>query len=222
MRFSEIGEKGISVILDETIEDEEYHEVTVTESAITIRAGSAVGVLRGLYILENQAERTGSFAFDPITVKRKTQVKIRYIYSFSSLYADVLECDTRISFPDELLAAYGRAGINGGWIQGLLARLTPHPFMPERSEGWQKRLETLAALCNRCARYGIKVYLYINEPRQLPMEFFAEHPELKGTSRYDQNHVATLCSSHERCINTCGILCGHFVPLRLILADLLY
>jgi len=198
VRFSEIGEKGISVILDETIEDEEYHEVTVTESAITIRAGSAVGVLRGLYILENQAERTGSFAFDPITVKRKTQVKIRYIYSFSSLYADVLECDTRISFPDELLAAYGRAGINGVWIQGLLAQLTPHPFMPERSEGWQKRLETLAALCNRCARYGIKVYLYINEPRQLPMEFFAEHPELKGTSRYDQNHVATLCSSHEK------------------------
>lgn len=198
VEFSSKGKSGITVILDGTITDEEYHELTVAETGITIRAGSAVGVLRGLYILENQAERTGVFGFDPMTVKKKTRVKIRYIYSFSSLYADVLECDTRISFPDELLAAYGRAGINGVWIQGLLAQLTPHPFMPERSEGWQKRLDTLAALCNRCARYGIKVYLYINEPRQLPVEFFEDHPDMKGTMRRGQEHVATLCSSHER------------------------
>ena len=191
-------EKGITVTLDETIEDEEYHEVTVTASAITISAGSAVGALRGLYLLENQAARTGAFAFDPMSVKRKTRVKIRYIYSFSSLYTDVLECDTRISFPDELLAAYGRAGINGIWIQGLLAQLTPHPFMPEWSEGWQQRLDTLAALCNRCARYGIKVYMYINEPRQLPTEFFDDHPDMKGTMRFRSPQVATLCSSHPK------------------------
>ena len=197
VEFAKTGKAGITVLLDETIEDEEYHELTVTQQAITVRAGSAVGALRGLYILENQAQRTGVFAFNPMSVKRKTRVKIRYIYSFSSLYADVLECDTRISFPDELLAAYGRAGINGVWIQGLLAQLTPHPFIPERSEGWQKRLDTLAALCNRCARYGVKVYLYINEPRQLPGEFFDAHPDMKGTMRVGKEHVATLCSSHE-------------------------
>jgi len=200
VEFREDGsaEAGITVILDETIEDEEYHELTVTDNAITIRAGSAVGVLRGLYILENQVERTGVFAFARMAIKKKTRVKIRYIYSFSSLYTDVLECDTRISFPDELLAAYGRAGINGVWIQGLLAQLTPHPFAPERSEGWQKRLDTLAALCNRCARYGIKVYMYINEPRQLPVEFFDEHPDMKGTMRFDTPQAVTLCSSHSR------------------------
>lgn len=192
------GKAGITLLLDETMEDKEAHEVTVTDGAITIRGGSAVGVLRGLYLLENQAERTGVFAFDRMSVKKKTRVKIRYIYSFSSLYTDVLECDTRISFPDELLAAYGRAGINGVWIQGLLAQLTPHPFAPERSEGWQKRLETLSALCNRCARYGIKVYLYINEPRRMPIEFFEEHPDMKGSVWTSNPHVAALCSSHPR------------------------
>ena len=192
------GKAGITVTLDKTIEDEEYHEVTVTDNAITLRAGTAVGILRGLYLLEDQAERTGTFAFDRLSVARKTRVKIRYIYSFSSLYSDVLDCDTRISFPDELLWAYGRAGINGIWIQGLLAQLTPHPFMPELSDGWQKRLDTLAALCNRCARYGIKVYVYINEPRQLPVEFFADHPDMKGSLWHRSPHTAALCSSHPR------------------------
>ena len=50
VEFSETGKAGITVILDETIEDEEYHELTVTENAITVRAGSAVGILRGLRI----------------------------------------------------------------------------------------------------------------------------------------------------------------------------
>lgn len=197
VEFSADGEAGITLILDDAIEDEEYHEVAVTDRAITIRAGSATGILRGLYILENQAERTGVFAFDRMNVKKKTQVKIRYIYSFSGLYTDVLDCDTRISFPDELLAAYGRAGINGIWIQGILAQLTPHPFAPEQSEGWETRLETLAALCNRCARYGVKVYMYINEPRQLPLEFFEDHPDMKGSMTAGTN-TAALCSSHPR------------------------
>ncbi len=198
VKFAEDGTQGITIMLDKSITDEEYHEVTVTNDKITIRAGTATGALRGLYVLENQAERTGKFAFDRMSIKRRTKVKIRYIYSFSGLYTDVLECDTRISFPDELLAAYGRAGVNGVWIQGLLAQLTPHPFMPGRSEGWEKRLKTLADLCNRCARYGVKVYMYINEPRQLPVEFFEAHPDMKGTMRYDTPHVATLCSSHKR------------------------
>lgn len=198
VEFSADGKVGITLLVDETIGDKEYHEVTVTDEAITICGGSAAGVLRGLYMLENQAERTGVFAFNRMSVKKKTRIKIRYIYSFSSLYTDVLECDTRISFPDELLAAYGRAGVNGVWIQGLLSQLTPNPFAPEQSEGWEKRLETLTALCNRCARYGIKVYMYINEPRQLPLEFFDEHPDMKGTIRKSMPHVATLCSSHPR------------------------
>ncbi len=188
--------KCIRIQLDDTITDEEYHQVQVTENAITITAGTATGALRGLYVLENQALRTGKFAFDVMDIKKKTKFKIRYIYSFSSLYADVLEQDTRISFPDELLAAYGRAGVNGVWIQGLLSQLAPHAFMPELSEGWEKRMQTLTDLCNRCARYGIKVYLYMNEPRQLPAEFYEKRPDLRGTNLKSSPHVATLCSSH--------------------------
>lgn len=198
VQFAENGVRGITITLDRSIEDEEYHEVMVSKDGITIRAGTATGALRGLYVLENQAERTGVFAFDAMDIKRKTRIKIRYINSFCSLYTDVLDCDTRISFPDELLAAYGRAGVNGVWIQGLLSQLTPNPFMPEQSAGWEKRLNTLSDLCNRCARYGVKVYMYINEPRQLPVEFFEDHPDMKGTMRHDTPHTATLCSSHPR------------------------
>src|SRR5690606_24749112 len=40
---------------------------------------------------------------------------------------------------------------------------------------------------------GIGIYLYLNEPRHLPLSFFDTHPDLKGVT--DGTHAA-LCTSH--------------------------
>lgn len=194
IEFKDKSDKKISIRMDIRTDDEEYHEVDITENEIKINAGSPLGVLRALYLIEDLAESSGSFTFVPKSYKRRTKLKTRFIYSFCGLYADVLDKPTEISFPDELLEGYARRGINGVWIQGVLYKLAPYPFDEKQSEGWEIRLENLNKLIKRAGRYGIKIYMYINEPRPLPISFFDNHPEWKGASLKDG--YACLCSSH--------------------------
>ena len=73
------------------------------------------------------------------------------------------------------------------------------PWDASISDGWQERLKGLRALCDRCEKYGIKVYLYTNEPRSMPKEFFDNHPELLGQytkiNSSNPNGDGTLCTS---------------------------
>ena len=192
--FSDKSSKQIRIHLDVISEDDEYHEISISDTAIDINAAAPAGVLRALYYLEDLVEEAGTFSFDRIHCKRKCKVKTRFIYAFSSLYSDVLDKDLSISFPDELLEGYGRRGINGIWIQGILYELAPYPFDPALSKGWEARLQKLSALTKRAARYGIKVYIYINEPRNMPLSFFDKFPHLKGATLSEG--FACLCTSH--------------------------
>ena len=117
----------------------------------------------------------------------------RMIYAFSGLYQNAFDVDSRTFCPDEMLEAYSRLGINAVWTQGILFRLTEFPFAPELSAGWEKRLANLADFSRRLAAHGMKLFLYINEPRSMPASFFEKHPELKGhTASADK---ICLCTS---------------------------
>ncbi|MBR2878373.1 MAG: hypothetical protein IKB92_04645, partial [Clostridia bacterium] len=120
------------------------------------------------------------------------QFEARYIYSYCGLYSDVFDVDTKVSFPDELLYEYSKAGVNGIWAQGILYTLANFPFDPSLSSGYEKRRESLKDLVARAKRYGIKVYLYINEPRAMPLSFFENHPHMKGTVIGD---YAAMCTT---------------------------
>lgn len=194
IEFNGTSDSKINIHLDSATDDQEYHEITVADEQIDINAGTPIGVLRALYYLQSLAEGVGTFSFDKKSYKRRTKIKTRFIYSFCSLYGDVLDKDTRISFPDELLRGYAKQGINGVWIQGVLYTLAPYPFKKGLDSGWELRLENLNALCKRAARYGIKVYMYINEPRPMPLDFFDENPQLLGAKL--KPGVACLCTSH--------------------------
>lgn len=195
VNFSENGKRCIELHVCINSDDEEYHEIYVSENGIIIKAAKEIGILRGLCYLECLAEGARGFLFDAKIYKRKTKIKTRFIYSFCGLYGDVLDKDISISFPEELLEKYSRYGINGVWIQGVLYALAPYPFDEKLSCGWEKRIENLKKLTERTEKYGIKVYMYINEPRSLPLSFFDDHPHLKGSSL--NPGVACLCSSHE-------------------------
>jgi hypothetical protein len=69
----------------------------------------------------------------------------------------------------------------------------PFPFDESYSKGWQERQARLRELIERAGAYGIKVYLYLNEPRCMPNAFFDAHPELLG--RRDADYSA-LCTQH--------------------------
>lgn len=192
--LSETGDKAIALYMDLQSEDDEYHEITISADGIEIHTAKAEGVLRALYFLLQTAEDNGAFAFYEKQYKRKAVVKTRLIYSFCGLYGDVLDVDNAVSFPDGLLKNYAKCGINGVWIQAVLYKLTPFPFDASQSVGWEKRMDNLNNLIERAKRYGIKIYLYLNEPRGMPHSFFEKYPNLKGRTYHDG--LTCLCTSN--------------------------
>lgn len=186
--------KVIRLVLDSAFasEPEEYHVLDIAPDCITLSAGYPMGITRGLYYLETLAEASGG-PYIPCGIRRRRPAfDARYIYSYCGLYGAPLDVDTRISFPDELLRSYARVGANGVWLQGVLYTLIRFPFDPSISAGYEERQERLRELIARCRRYGLKVYLYMNEPRAMPLAFFDKYPDLKGFVR---GEFASMCTS---------------------------
>lgn len=103
------------------------------------------------------------------------------VYSYSMLYGDTL-LDGEEIVSDEHLAALEAVGVNGLWIQGVLSKLSPYPFVEGLDEGYEIRRENLKKLIDKCAGYGIGIYLYLNEPRGVSAEQLTPMTEaIKGT-----------------------------------------
>lgn len=117
----------------------------------------------------------------------------RFCYSYFALYGDPLLEPAADPFPDGYLARLAASGVDGVWLQGVLSKLAPFPWNETLSARYRERLANLRSLAARARRHGIGIYLYLNEPRALPLVFYDAHPELMGVTEGDH---ATLCTSH--------------------------
>ncbi len=129
----------------------------------------------------------------PATVPEPVQGRSpRFCYSYFALYGDPL-LDTEIDpYPDGYLKRLAALGVTGVWLQAVLSKLAPFPWMEENESEREVRLRNLQALVQRAARLGIGVYLYLNEPRAMPRQFFERRPDLKGVS---EGEYSALCTS---------------------------
>ena len=116
----------------------------------------------------------------------------RFCYSYFALYGDPLLDPGLDPFPDGYLARLAASGVDGVWLQAVLARLAPFPWDARQSLHYETRLKNLRLLVERAQRHGVSVYLYLNEPRARPVSFFAVRPNLKGVAEGD---FAALCTS---------------------------
>lgn len=180
------------IVIEKTEGEEESHSISVTEQSVTIRAVDCAGALRGLFWILDKMDERNSPSLPICETERTARFKNRIIYSYHGLYGNVFDEDIEISFTDELLYNYARLGVNAVWTQGVLYKLTPFPFDESLSEGYKERIEKLRELVSRAAKYGIKVYLYLNEPRAMPHVFFEKYPHLKGDKEGD---YSALCTS---------------------------
>lgn len=115
-----------------------------------------------------------------ISAQGDTVFNTRMVYAFSGLYQHAFDVDSRVFCPDSLLEAYSKLGVNAVWTQGILFQLTEFPFAPAISKGWQQRIAYMKDFADRLEKYGMKLFLYLNEPRSMPERFFDQYPELKG------------------------------------------
>ncbi len=118
----------------------------------------------------------------------------RLVYSYVAIYGDPLLNPDLNPYPDGLLQRLVAVGINGVWLQAVLRDLAPGgSTFPEFGKGHEQRLANLRALVQRARRYGIGVYLYLNEPRAVTADFFKTRPEMAGVR---EGELIALCTSH--------------------------
>lgn len=166
-----------------------WRELTVEER---IRTQEIARIMKGIP-LDGVPPFQFRYDLPKLELSGENAFDTRMIYAFSGLYQNAFDVDSRTFCPDEMLEAYSRLGVNAVWTQGILFRLTPFPFAPELSEGWEKRLANLADFSGRLAAHGLKLFLYLNEPRSMPASFFEKYPHLKGHTFSDDK--ICLCTS---------------------------
>lgn len=120
----------------------------------------------------------------------------RFCFSYFGAFRDPLN-GQQDPYPDGYLDQIAARGLDGVWLHEPLFHLAPFPWDPAQSEGIDARLAALKNLVARARERGIGVYLYMNEPRPMPMAFFEKHPGLKGVEDTGviAGQVATMCTS---------------------------
>ena len=117
---------------------------------------------------------------------------LRFIYSFFAVYGDPLLRPELDPYPDGLLDRLAGVGVNGVWLHVVLRDLAPGgKEFPEFGAGHEKRLENLRRLVGRARSRGISVYLYMNEPRAMPLGFFSGRPQMAGVREGDHQALCT-------------------------------
>jgi hypothetical protein len=188
-RFGQGGGAGrrVELVLDEAANlGPGDFSITPTADGARISAATERAAIRGLYHLRNE-----SHVSERETLYREVWSP-RFLYSYFALYGDPLMEGDAAGLPDGYLDRAAARGINGVWIQGVLNTLARARSFPEFGKGSETRLKNLRALVERAARYGLRVYFYLNEPRAMPAEFFKNRPGIRGTRDQD---LYAMCTS---------------------------
>ena len=172
-------------------------EIRVEAASVTVLASDPGGIRQGIYEMQMRMERRQGPFLSKGTIRSVRRLETSYLYSYVALYGDPLMEEDIDPFPAAYLEKLARLGVNGVWMQGVLRQLAPSRVFPEFGDGWQTRLERLNRLVDRCAKYGIKVLLYINEPRAMPESFFRDRPGIKGTYDADDPRYFAMCTNTE-------------------------
>ena len=145
--------------------------------------------------LEEPFAFSGQFGPVSGSIPDTDRFDFNYIHSYAASCRDVLgNADSLDPVPENLLAQYASMGIKGVWMHALLYLLNPIPGAEEYSAGYEKRMANLKRIVKTCAKYGLNVYLYLNEPRCMPQDFYEKKP-LWGGIDVPAHHTKTICTT---------------------------
>ncbi len=166
---------------------DESYRIEIGRTDCVVLSGSTEGFRRALVYLEDEMLRRGG-PFLPVQVITRTAVIRRriefHVGMFDHIGLDIL--------PDEFLNRLAHEGVNGVMLPMEL--LYPHRIVPEFEAPPESLFEALRERVRRYARYGIRLYLYLNEPKSFsagsPLR--AKHPHLLGG---DAHGITYYCTS---------------------------
>ena len=219
-------ENGYPVMIQNAPEfsHEEYELVTKPDSAV-IRANNTDGLRRAVYALEDQICAAAGKALMPCSVRKKPFVKHRISRCFFGptyrppYFIDELTNDIDY-YPEEYLNKLAHEGVNGLWLTVYL-RDYPTSVMPGHGKDAEKRYAKLQKVVEKCLAYGIRIYLFMSEPKLWGTEYFtlpesdaAEHPELVGFKIRNWGFFCTSTETGKQYFrDTVGALFSHVPAL---------
>ncbi len=176
----------IRLILQEDNESvaelQESFSIKITDNSVVISATHDKGIMRGTYYLQDIFEKRGGPYLKKEILEKHPCFTPRIIFSYFTIFGDVLLNEVGDPYPDGYLYNISRTGFNAIWIPALFRNMVKSSVFPEFGEGSEIRLKNLNKLILRAEKYGLDVYLYVNEPRGLRSEFYEKYPEVKGHS----------------------------------------
>jgi hypothetical protein len=104
--------------------------------------------------------------------EKDARFRRRLIFPYCADYGDVLADPDAASCSEGLIARLAERGVNALWFHTVLSTLSTDPKYPEWGADAVRRRDALKKLVARARKYGVKVFLYINEPRMQPRAFF--------------------------------------------------
>lgn len=169
--------------------------VDVAADRVEVVANGSTALGQAIGWLQDQMEHNGGPFLDHGRTEREARFDPRHLYSYFALYGDPLMEPDIDPFPDGYLDRLRRVGVNGVWMQCVLSEMAPAKDFPEFGEGSETRLANLAKLVERVGSHGMKLYLYINEPRTRPEAFFKNREEMRGAKQGDGY---SMCSANQK------------------------
>jgi hypothetical protein len=128
----------------------------------------------------------------PVSNRNGQEEPIRFLYSYFGVFGDPLSNPELDPYPDGLLQRLSQLGVNGVWLHVVLRQLAPPSVFTKFDPGYKIRIANLRKMVKRAKRYGIAIYLYINEPRAMPASFFVGREDMRGVREGD---YCALCTS---------------------------
>ena len=185
---------------------EEFH-VRADVSGVLVSASDTDGFRRGVYFLEDRIREAEGASVTEGEWQRKPYIRHRISRCFfgptNRPPFRIDELTNEIDYyPDEYLNRLAHEGINGLWLT-MYFRDLPSSIFPGRGADFEKRVRKLKWTVKKCARYGIRIVVFLSEPKRYgapfqPVEETAEHPEILGSAYHHHGlDLRMFCTSSE-------------------------
>lgn len=121
--------------------------------------------------------------------------EIRMVSSYCAEFGDPLMDPELSSFPEGLLSQLSAVGVNALWLHTVLNTLVlPQGDFPGSADA-SKRMDGLNKLVKRAAKFGIGIYLYMNEPRGMDEAYFNSVAGRKAFEGVKEAEYSAMCTS---------------------------
>ena len=121
--------------------------------------------------------------------------EIRMIAPYFADYGEPLLDKELTSYPEELFRRLQEVGVNGVWLHSVLRTFVEAEGGFPGDERAMERREGLQRLVDRAAKYDIKIYLYLNEPRALHKDYFYDNAEREALAGPVFGDLRSFCTS---------------------------